>query len=282
MVQFHRRVWRIALRVFVLGTAFACAMLVWRAPPVPHAIAAEPPRLVAQAGGGSKQPGPAPESDAKAKRPSPAAEADAKSDTPPADTADANVTIDGRGIHVDKGNKHVHVGGLSGDRDYDSFESFVNDAPWLAGLVFMSVMLIFATPLIVIILLIWYKMRKTRMLNETMVKLAEKGVVPPAGAMEALAAGRSAETIVTGPATTPLYDQARRLQRQAAWSDLRKGVVLTAVGLAFQAYWTIHAGEASWVGLVLLFLGIGYCILWFFEDRGPRTPGEPGPPAAGG
>ena len=39
---------------------------------------------------------------------------------------------------------------------------------------------------LIIALVLWYKMRKTRMLNETMLQLAEKGVVPPAEAMQAL------------------------------------------------------------------------------------------------
>jgi len=43
-----------------------------------------------------------------------------------------------------------------------------------------------------------------------------------------------------------------------------------------------NAASASWVGLILLFLGIGYCVLWFFEDRAPRGTRDPGtPPAAG-
>ena len=98
-----------------------------------------------------------------------------------------DIRIDRHGIRVEKGRKHVTVEGLGTDREYDSFESFVQDAPWLAGLVFMVVLLVFLMPLLIIALLIWYKVRKNRMLNETMLKLAERGVVPPAEAMAAIA-----------------------------------------------------------------------------------------------
>ena len=50
-------------------------------------------------------------------------------------------------------------------------------------------------------------------------------------------------------------------------TDLRKGVILTAIGLAFVFYSMINSSEANWVGLVLLFLGVGYILLWWFEDR---------------
>ena len=53
----------------------------------------------------------------------------------------------------------------------------MQDAPWLAGLVFLMVLLVFLVPLLIIVLLIWYKIRKNRMANETMLKLAERGVV---------------------------------------------------------------------------------------------------------
>jgi len=297
-------------RAGVLTTAFAAAMLVWQAP-VPLARGAEPAVVVAQtttpekAAPAEKPAAPptdksksAPTGDTKAGLPASATPkaashgAEAKSATTPPSPGepavsapsddDENVTVSPRGLRIDKGNKHVRIEGLRGDKEYDSFESFVDDAPWLAGLVFMIVALIFATPLLLIILIIWYKMRKARMLNETMVKLAERGVVPSAEAMDALASGRSVGTVPPGPVTTALYDRARSLQRQTAWSDLRKGVVLIALGLGFTFYWMFNAASASWVGLILLFLGIGYCVLWFFEDRAPRVTRDPGtPPAAG-
>jgi hypothetical protein len=43
--------------------------------------------------------------------------------------------------------------------------------------------------------------------------------------------------------------------------------MLTAIGLSFIFYSMLDSGSANWLGLVLLFLGIGYMLLWWFEDR---------------
>jgi hypothetical protein len=289
-------------RRLVLGTAFAAAMAAWlfphstlvRAAPqedVRIAQAAEPkaPDAKSDAKVAAPKAG-----DAKGTAKSAASKSPAKaSETPPADASKSedtdadeakdartgtDITIDRHGIRVEKGRKHVTVQGLGGDREYDSFESFVQDSPWLAGLVFMVVLLVFLVPLLIIVLLIWYKVRKNRMLNETMLKLAERGVVPPAEAMAALDANRAA----TGPTTTPLYDQARQIRQRAVASDLRKGVILIAVGLSFALYSMLDDGSPNWIGLILLFLGIGYCVLWFLEDRTPasRTGGAPPPGGA--
>ena len=69
----------------------------------------------------------------------------------------------------------------------------------------------------------------------------------------------------------PLADQASALTRRTAWSDLRKGVLLGTVGFAFVFHGMVEEGSASWFGLVLLFVGIGYVVLWYFEDRQAAT-----------
>ena len=105
------------------------------------------------------------------------------------------------------------------------------------------------------------------MLNETMLRLAEKGVVPPAEAMSALAGGNAAAALIAGPATAPIYEQAKQIRRRAAWSDLRKGVILAGVGLGLTFFSMLDDGTPNSVGLVLLFVGIGYLVLWWFEER---------------
>lgn len=188
-----------------------------------------------------------------------------------------NVRITPRGIVIDDGDKRVRIGG---DREYDSFEQFAKGAPWLAGLVFFIVALVFLVPLLIIVLLIWYKVRKNRMLNETMIKLAEKGVVPPAEAMSALNADRVGATVTTSPAAAPMYEQAKALRRRAASSDLRKGVLLMAVGFGLVAYSMFEDGTPNGLGLVLLFVGIGFCVLWFFEERDPAQRSGSSPPGS--
>jgi len=175
---------------------------------------------------------------------------------------------------------------LGHDREYDSFEQFVQDAPWLAGLVFLAVLLVFLVPLLIIVLLIWYKIRKNRMANETMLKLAERGVLPQATAMDAVASGNAvsmAAAATAAPVGTPAYEHARALQRQTVWSDLRKGVVLLGVGLGLSAFSMMDDGTPNSVGLIFLFVGLGYCLLWYLEDR-PHMPQRDSPktPPAGG
>src|SRR5438046_8948741 len=167
---------------------------------------------------------------------------------------DAEITIDPRGISIDHGDGRIRIGGRGIDREYDSFEQFAKDAPWLAGLVFFVVSLVFLVPLLIIVLLIWYKIRKNRMLNETMIKLAEKGVVPPAEAMDALATNRVGAAVTSSPAAAPMYEQAKALRRRAAWSDLRKGVLMIAVGFGLTAYSMFDDGTPNGLGLILLFV----------------------------
>jgi len=290
-------------RRLVLGGAFAIGIMLALAPHPDNVLAAEgDPLVLTQADAPNGPPAsPMPRSDSSAPKapasavppsvpPAPPVPAVTPPAPPAADATDdetANdeeatpsrkerVTIDNHGIVIEKGNKRVRVQGLGQDRDYDSFEQFVRDAPWLAGLVFSTVLLVFLVPLLIIVLLIWYKIRKNRMANETMLKLAERGVVPPMAAMDAIASGnaaRMAEAAATTPAGAPAYEHAKALQRRAVWSDLRKGVVLTGIGLGLSFFSLLDDGSANSVGLVFLFVGLGYCLLWYFEDR-PRSPGR--------
>jgi Domain of unknown function (DUF6249) len=220
-----------------------------------------------------------PNSDAKA-APAPG-DSDADADAADDSEADSTVTIDKRGIGIVKKGKHVTVRGLGMDREYNSFEDFVNHAPWLAGLVFVIVLTVFLIPLLIVAILVWYKIRKTRMQNETMIKLAERGVVPPAEAMQSLVQPTPPGASVP-PSAAPLYEQARQLRKRAAWSDLRKGVVMLGAGLGLSFWSMLDDGSPNSVGLVLLFVGVGYCVLWFLEDRNaPAAQRDAGVPPAG-
>ena len=153
------------------------------------------------------------------------------------------------------------------DRDYDSFDQFLDRDPALASMVLGIVFIVFLTPILLIGLIIWYKIRKNRMQNETLLKLAEKGVVAPGEAMQAIGNDRAGAAIGVAAANASLADQARAWRRQAAWSDLRKGVLMGTVGLGLTLYSLFDDRSPNWLGLVLLFVGIGYCVLWYFEDQ---------------
>ena len=85
--------------------------------------------------------------------------------------------------------------------------------------------------------------------------MPEAGLAAGTGA--ALAAGSS-------------YQQAVATRRRVVWSDLRKGVLLAAVGLSLTMYSVIEHGSANWLGLVLLFLGVGYIVLVVVRGPTPR------------
>ena len=199
------------------------------------------------------------------------------------------VTIDRNGIRVEEGGsgkkKRVHIGLGGTDREYDSFDQFVHEDRGLAFMVIGIVFIVFLTPVLITGLFIWYKLRKNRMLNDTMVQLAEKGVAPTGDMLQALVSGRTASAANAMAARAGVVEQVKTLRSHAAWTDLRKGVILAAVGLSFIAYSMFDDRSPNWIGLVLLFLGIGYAFLWYFEDRQLATPPgsapPPQPPAGG-
>jgi hypothetical protein len=180
---------------------------------------------------------------------------------------------------ADSADKTRKSAGLRFDDDED-FEAISKKMPWVIGLIFLVVGSIFLTPIVLLVGIIWYKLRKARLQNEAMLALAEKGVVAPAQAAEALASGASASA-----AAPQVYQQAVALRKRVVWSDLRKGVILSTLGLAFSFYWLVSAGEPSWLGLVLLFVGVGYVVLWWLEGRHLEradTGGNAGPPRVSG
>ena len=150
--------------------------------------------------------------------------------------------------------------------DFDSFKQAMDVAPWIVGVVFLVLGSIFLTPIILLVGIIWYKLRKTRLQNDAVLKLAERGVMPSAQAVDAVMAGTPPAQAVPA-AIAAAVPQAVATRRRAVWSDLRKGVLLVAVGLALVLYSITAAGEPNWLGLVLLFVGAGYVALWWLEDR---------------
>jgi len=181
---------------------------------------------------------------------------------------------------------NLEVGGV--DRHYDSFDQFLDRDPGLAFLVMGVVFLVFLTPILIIGLVVWYKVRRNRMQNETMLKLAEKGIVPSVETLQAVGSGRADVSLARAASALPPAEQMQVLARRAAWSDLRKGIVMGTIGLALAVHGVIEDGQPGWLGLVLLFVGLGYVVLWYFEERQTaetldalRSPASPPPRGPG-
>ena len=289
---------RLARRL-VLGTALLLALTVALAPRTPavHAQQSAPPAPAAGAGpsnsatnaGAPKQKGTARSATINIKTDDHTVTIDATAPAQPdtGATADEDAQPASPIVGVGKGkHKRVRVGGFGDNREYDSFNDFAHTEPGLAFFIFMIVAVVFLSPVIAIALILWYRMRKNRMLNETMLKLAEKGVVPPAEVLGALA-GSPNGALAAAPSASPIYEQAKQIRRRAAWSDLRKGVILGGIGLGLAFYSMLDDGSPNGLGLVLLFVGIGYIVLWWFEDRqfpskGSGAGAAPAVPPSGG
>ena len=219
--------------------------------------------------------------------PAPAADAPSKPDQAGKSTADKSITITVPSVQVDvatpddkdssseetgkKGKRARARVRIDKDPDFEDFTTVMRTAPWIVGLIFLVVGSIFLTPVILLVGIVWYKLRKTRLQNEAWLKLAEKGVMPPGQAAEAIASGlpppEAPQTQAAAAPTGSVIQQAVATRRRAVWSDLRKAVVMITIGLAFSAYSLFNDREANWIGLVLLFLGMGYLALWWLEDR---------------
>ena len=129
---------------------------------------------------------------------------------------------------------------LDSDRDFESFKDAVKTAPWIVGLVFLVVGSIFLTPVILLIGIVWYKLRKTRMQNEALLKLAEKGVMPPAQAVDAVASGVMPEVDRRRRSRQRAVKRrtSRRSQRGGGSSGptCARAILLGAFGLSFTMY----------------------------------------------
>jgi hypothetical protein len=194
-----------------------------------------------------------------------------------------------RTVTVKKGSKTVTVTGIPGDREFDSFGEMAHMEPALATMIVAIVAVVFFAPVVAIALILGYRMRKTRMQNETMLKLAERGIVTPADAIGAVATGTMGAPLrpdfPAQPGAGPLTpaDRVNELRKRASWSDLRKGIVMGAIGLGLTLFSVLDDRSPNSLGLVLLFVGIGYGVLWWFEERqiGPRSGGAESRPGAG-
>ena len=118
------------------------------------------------------------------------------------------------------------------------------DEGMVAIIAMMTVILVFGTPVIIVLAILMHRARRTQRIHETVLKLAEKGLpIPP-------------DLFIDRPP-------------EDMRSSLHKGVVLIAVGLGLTIFFlTLPERNVPWgVGMIPLLIGIGYMIVWWLESR---------------
>ena len=143
------------------------------------------------------------------------------------------------GIVIDGGDKDKDEGGDDA-RAWDLGEKM---AVPIVAIVFMS---IFGAPVMIVAVILYFGFSKSRMQHRTIRMLAEKGQpIPPA---------------LLAPPTPAIRQR----------SDMRRGVVLTMVGIGLMLFlgavndWE---GGAWSLGLIPLLIGAGYLIVWKLEGK---------------
>ncbi|MCK9385676.1 MAG: DUF6249 domain-containing protein [Nevskia sp.] len=139
--------------------------------------------------------------------------------------------LDVEAIHIDGLDKLAGLGqahsGITGE---------------LIGLVLglTAIVLIFGTPIIIVLSVLRHRSRKQRLTNEIILKLAESGQpIPPQLFIEPI---------------TPN-------------SDLRRGVILLGVGLGLIGFFFFgHDHDGIGIGFIPLMIGLGYLLSWKLEQ----------------
>ena len=128
---------------------------------------------------------------------------------------------------------------IDSDRDFESFKDAVNTAPWIVGLMFLVVGIDLPDA--------GHPAHRHRLVQAAQDPDAERGAAET-GREGRHAAGASRRRRCVGrhagidrgrrslQLATSAYQQAVATRRRVVWSDLRKGVLLSAVGLSFTMY----------------------------------------------
>jgi hypothetical protein len=152
-----------------------------------------------------------------------------------------------------KGHHGIVIDGGDKDKDEGSEDARAWDlgekmAIPIVAIVFMS---IFGAPVLIVAVILYFGFSKSRMQHRTIRMLAEKGQpIPPA--------------LLAPPA--PAVRQR---------SDMRRGVVLTMVGIGlvlFLGAVNDWEGGAWSIGLIPFLIGAGYLIVWRLEGKNKDNP----------
>jgi len=114
-----------------------------------------------------------------------------------------------------------------------------------------ALFIVFSLPAVIVFIVLRYKANRSRMLQETILKLAEKGHPIPDRLLEGN----------FGDSPRGLNDN---WQKQP---PLHKGIIMIAIGAGL-IIMLLSMGISAWgSGLIPLLAGVGYLIIWKLEDR---------------
>ena len=108
----------------------------------------------------------------------------------------------------------------------------------------MGIVLGMLMPVLVVGLILWYKARRNQLMHETALKLAENGQPVPASLFA---------------------------DETSSFASLRNGVVLLMLGLGISLALFLCSIKLWAVGIIPMFMGLGYLIVWKLEGGGTGT-----------
>jgi hypothetical protein len=178
--------------------------------------------------------------------------------SPPASTPAATATVSSTSTPASKieqaiRKKHKkHFGLTIGDHDKDldaldrlGDEKSMDLPEFVIPIVAITMLTIFGAPVLIVGLIMYFSFSKSRNLNRTVRMMVEKGQPVP-------------EALLNPPPA----------QRQR--SDLRRGVVLTMIGIGLMAFFgAVNDWEGgSWtLGLIPFLIGVGYLLVWKLDTK---------------
>ena len=186
--------------------------------------------------------------------------------SPSASTPAASVTISPTSTPASKIEQSIrkkqkkHFGFTTGDhdKDLDSLDQLDHgksgDLPaFVIPIVAITMLTVFGAPVLIVALIMYFSFSKSRAMHRTVRMMVEKGQPVP-------------EALLNPPPA----------QRQR--SDLRRGVVLTMIGIgviAFLGAASEWEGGAWTLGLIPFLIGVGYLLVWKLDTKKDNPPPLP-------
>jgi hypothetical protein len=136
------------------------------------------------------------------------------------------------------------------DHDATDREKSHDDIPeFVIPIVAITMLTIFGAPVLIVGLIMYFSFSRSRALHRTVRMMVEKGQPVP-------------EALLNPPPA----------QRQR--SDMRRGIVLTMIGLGIGIFLAAtDSGGSSWtLGIIPFLIGVGYLLVWRLEGRKDNPP----------